>query len=1228
MAIGEILTVEIHADAQGLELTSASAYISFDEAIFALVPVPDASVGIVQPFESGPFLPGQIYENSTAGDAEGGNGLEGFQLNFVAVSGAGEHRSTGRGQGVLARFKLRAVGYPATGASALRLDRSGQRQPRYTTLDAPGVERRFDIEPVLWVDVEGEGLIPLADRALTAGERQNIDLELHYISQKWSREEIVWEVWSAAPERLQVEVTAGQLGLQAIAEDGVVAVFYRATIPSGQIVEGVFAVELNAAPKQLAAMELEVVEDGGTQRLSLAELLRGEGPEGVWHWSVQGTGAVAAEIAGEEILFESEANWHGSETLVVTLCDAVDRCETTTLTIRVAPVNDPPQIASLNSFAVAVGQRRRGPVLAEIIADPDHALAELQIAIEGDAFAAAAVVDGALEIRGVAVGSGQVLLRVVDPLGAQVSSAFNVQVVPRTASPQFDALSDVDIEMERSYEIFLGIADADTPWQELQWTIAVEGPIVAAVLVGEMPQLQLRGLAPGAAMVRLQVRDLQGNEATMALRVEVREQVAIPEVPATATEAEPPDPEIAPAAPVVDDDLGIPDGPTGSDAGSQPENIEVELPVPPADVVTANGEMVDDPMVEMAPTSDVPALQLADIPDLHLTAGSTGEFSLAEYVVAGAAPDLQWSVAGATELEVAIDAAGRVVVRVPADFSGREVLLFQVEDAEGQVVVDAVRVLIPAQETTGEPVALPEELSDRLDLGADATMPEPTNTPVLELNTWPEIELVAGRVDSALVLDQLVATGDPQAVVWTLRGGVFIAARIDAQRRLYLDGSQALQGREIFFLEAQLEVVRQQVKIVVRVQAPAFGLKPLPEMRLEVGAGELDLGDYVEGDFTPGEIAWEVRAPTGISAGFTGTTLWIEGATAGLFALALKATSPTGQQLAAVLEVEIMEVVVVAADEDLSAETIIPGEEEPIIPIPAEPVAESPLPEGAERVMVDPGESIPIDNRAPNLSLSGHLLSDDAVEFHLVTDEALGGMPVMIADGRVLPVAARADYYIASYGGAAGSIQVLAAASDLAGNAAETQLALSAGRGPGVLSPDGRVRVQGRLGAVLLYAEEAGYRVELVAGSLAELVFSVVAPGQGLFRRTERGWEEVPAQTTGDELYAVVVEGGLYRLAKGAAAIAPPTPVAYPNPFNSEVVLRYLVGAEGAVRVVVYDVLGAQIRLLANQIQGAGMQTLIWDGRDQWGMPAASGVYLLSIEVGGESRSRKVVLIR
>ena len=87
-------------------------------------------------------------------------------------------------------------------------------------------------------------------------------------------------------------------------------------------------------------------------------------------------------------------------------------------------------------------------------------------------------------------------------------------------------------------------------------------------------------------------------------------------------------------------------------------------------------------------------------------------------------------------------------------------------------------------------------------------------------------------------------------------------------------------------------------------------------------------------------------------------------------------------------------------------------------------------------------------------------------------------------------------------------------------------------------------------------------------------------------------------------------------------------PVAYPNPFNAEVVVRYLVAVEGPVRVVVYDALGAQIRELVDQVQGVGLRTAIWDGRDPRGLTAPSGVYLLAIEMGGERRTRKVMMIR
>ena len=70
--IGDTLIVEVHADSRGLALTSASAYISFDEAIFALVPDTSSPNVAVQSFASGPFLQGQFYENSTACDAEAG----------------------------------------------------------------------------------------------------------------------------------------------------------------------------------------------------------------------------------------------------------------------------------------------------------------------------------------------------------------------------------------------------------------------------------------------------------------------------------------------------------------------------------------------------------------------------------------------------------------------------------------------------------------------------------------------------------------------------------------------------------------------------------------------------------------------------------------------------------------------------------------------------------------------------------------------------------------------------------------------------------------------------------------------------------------------------------------------------------------------------------------------------------------------------------------------------
>ena len=620
--------------------------------------------------------------------------------------------------------------------------------------------------------------------------------------------------------------------------------------------------------------------------------------------------------------------------------------------------------------------------------------------------------------------------------------------------------------------------------------------------------------------------------------------------------------------------------------------------------------------------SDSNLLQLGDIPDLYLAQGEIGGFWLDEYVVIGTAANVQWSVTGMAGLRVEIDAQRRVEIQMPLDFSGREVLLFTADDDAGHSAVVAVRVWVLAveeQEVEDEAVSSDVQEADAKE--EEKVAPGPIATP-LELVGWPEISLLVGRVDSTLLLDSLVVTGDPGAVIWSLRGGVFIRASIDRQRRLHLDGTDALPGREIFFLEALLGSTIRQVQLTVGVQAAVFALQPMEILRLESTERTLDLGAFVVGDFAPEEIEWSMQIPAGIDAELADGQLRVVAGQTGLFAFSLEATSPAGQTIAAELIVEVL-----AADE------VDEGGELPGV-VPVEPNAEEPLPTIGESIeeeipiQVDAVENKPVDVRSPDLVLSGHLLATGTVEFHLRADEELAGMPVVIADGLVLAVAARDDYYVAQYTGGSGSIQVLAAGSDLAGNTAETQLALSAGNGPGILSPDGLLRVQGRLGAVLLYGDEKGYRVDLQAGSTAELVFSGAAPGQGLFRLGEEGWQEIPAQIGEDALFAVVAEGGLYRLAKGSAAVVQAVPTAYPNPFNAEVVLRYHVAAEGRVRVVVYDALGAQIRVLLNQWQGAGLRTMLWDARDQGGAEAASGIYLLVVEVGGERRARKVMLIR
>lgn len=84
----------------------------------------------------------------------------------------------------------------------------------------------------------------------------------------------------------------------------------------------------------------------------------------------------------------------------------------------------------------------------------------------------------------------------------------------------------------------------------------------------------------------------------------------------------------------------------------------------------------------------------------------------------------------------------------------------------------------------------------------------------------------------------------------------------------------------------------------------------------------------------------------------------------------------------------------------------------------------------------------------------------------------------------------------------------------------------------------------------------------------------------------------------------------------------------YPNPFNPETTIRYDLPEYAWVSIRIYDSLGREIRTLVNGVENPGHKKVIWDSENNLEEPAAAGLYLYTIQVGGFIQTRKMVLIR
>ncbi|MBK6733382.1 MAG: T9SS type A sorting domain-containing protein [bacterium] len=85
---------------------------------------------------------------------------------------------------------------------------------------------------------------------------------------------------------------------------------------------------------------------------------------------------------------------------------------------------------------------------------------------------------------------------------------------------------------------------------------------------------------------------------------------------------------------------------------------------------------------------------------------------------------------------------------------------------------------------------------------------------------------------------------------------------------------------------------------------------------------------------------------------------------------------------------------------------------------------------------------------------------------------------------------------------------------------------------------------------------------------------------------------------------------------------------ATPNPFNPRTTLRFSLSRPGEVTLDVYDLSGRRLRTLVSGSLPAGEHVAEWDGCDERGLAAASGVYLMQLRGRDFAETIEATLVR
>ena len=84
----------------------------------------------------------------------------------------------------------------------------------------------------------------------------------------------------------------------------------------------------------------------------------------------------------------------------------------------------------------------------------------------------------------------------------------------------------------------------------------------------------------------------------------------------------------------------------------------------------------------------------------------------------------------------------------------------------------------------------------------------------------------------------------------------------------------------------------------------------------------------------------------------------------------------------------------------------------------------------------------------------------------------------------------------------------------------------------------------------------------------------------------------------------------------------------FPNPFNPRTTIHYELPKQELVQIIIFDLLGHQVKRLVDDFQGAGVNSIVWDTTNDHGQSVSAGIYIYQLQVGRFLQTRKMILLK